>query len=347
MRAQATPSGWEPAGGFPAPRRRVARGPARRRAGVFAALCVVVFLLATAGCDRGRIFGTGPEFRGAPSPVPFGAGPPVPAPGQQSGSGRRVLTGACPAAAHQFSCLMRWRIRAAQRYLARQPGRIGLVLHDRLTGATWRNAYAGTAFPAASTMKLAMVTDLLVRARTGRIRLSPGDWTLTYEVLHSSSDAAADRLWLAFESSRFLRRIARFGMTACSFSAGSPYWGYMYCTPDDLNHLMNYVLGRLARGDRSYLTDQLRHVARIQQWGVWGAGRRLRPGNKNGWEDDGGAWVTNTVGFAGPAGRYTLAIMDQQPAPSRFHLGANALTQASALLFQGGHVPQPTAEATP
>jgi hypothetical protein len=241
---------------------------------------------------------------------------------------------------------MRRRIRAAQRYLARQPGRIGLVLHDRVAGATWRNAYARTAFPAASTMKLALVTDLLVRARAGRITLSRGDRTLIRDVLHSSSDTAADRLWLAFEDGRFLRRIARFGMTACSFSAGSPYWGYMYCTPEDLDHLMNYVLGRLAGGDRRYLAGQLRHVARNQRWGVWGAGPGWRPGNKDGWEYDNGIWVTNTVGFAGPMGRYTLAIMDK-PAPSRFRLGTNTLTRISALLFPGHHVPQPTPVATP
>jgi hypothetical protein len=242
---------------------------------------------------------------------------------------------------------MRRRIRAAQHYLAQQPGRIGLVLHDRVGGATWRNANAGAQFPAASTMKLAMVTDLLVRARAGRIRLTPADWTLIYEVLHSSSDTAADRLWFTFENGGFLHRIARFGMTTCSFSARLPYWGYMYCSPEDLGRLMNYVLGRLAGSDSRYLVGQLRHVARIQQWGVWGAGPGGRPGNKDGWEDDDGTWVTNTVGFAGPGSRYTLAIMDEQPAPSRFRLGANVLTQISALLFQGSHAPQPTAKATP
>jgi hypothetical protein len=241
---------------------------------------------------------------------------------------------------------MQRRIRAAQHYLARQRGRIGLVLHDRVTGATWQNANATTRFPAASTIKLAMVTDLLVRSRADRIKLSPGDWTLIYEVLHSSSDTAADRLWFTFENGRFLRRITHFGMRNCSFS-GQPYWGYMYCSPEDLDRLMNYVLGRLAGGDRGYLVGQLRHVARIQQWGVWGAGPGGRPGNKDGWEDDDGSWFTNTVGFAGPSGRYTLAIMDEQPAPSRFRWGANTLTQISALLFQGGHAPRPTAEATP
>jgi hypothetical protein len=306
-----------------------------------------MFLLGASGCTHGRIPGVSQELQGGPPSGPLAAGPPAPAPGQQARPGRRAATGACPAAVRQFSCLMRRRIRAAQRYLARQPGWIGLILHDRVTGATWRNANARTQFPAASTIKLAMVTDLLVRARTGRIRLSPGDRTLIYEVLHSSSDTAADQLWLTFENGRFLRRIARFGMTTCSFSARPPYWGYMYCSPEDLDHLMNYVLGRLAGGDRSYLVGQLRHVARIQQWGVWGAGPGGHPGNKDGWEDDHGTWIINTVGFTGPSSRYTLAIMDEQPAPSSFRLGANTLTQISARLFQGGHAPWPTAEATP
>jgi hypothetical protein len=242
---------------------------------------------------------------------------------------------------------MRRRIRAAQRYLARRPGRIGLVLHDRITGATWRNAHATEAFPAASTTKLAMATDLLLRARAGRIRLWPGDWALIHEALHDSSDTAADRLWSGYETGRFLRRITRFGMRGCSFSATRPYWGFMYCTPDDLGNLMDYVLGGLASADREYLVGQLRHVGRIQQWGVWGAGPGGRPGNKDGWEDDGGLWVTDTVGFAGPGARYTLAIMDEERAPAGFLQGANTLTQVAALLFQGGHVAQPTARATP
>jgi hypothetical protein len=121
----------------------------------------------------------------------------------------------------------------------------------------------------------------------------------------------------------------------------------MYCSPLDLDNLMNYVLGKLPGRDRDYLIGQLRHVGRIQQWGVWGAGHARRPGNKNGWEHDDGTWVTDTVGFAGPDARYTLSIMDEQRAPGDFHGGANTLTQVSGLLFRGGHVPQPTAKATP
>ncbi len=36
----------------------------------------------------------------------------------------------------------------------------------------------------------------------------------------------------------------------------------------------------------------------------------MTPGNKNGWSQEQGGWVVNSVGFAGPTQRYTLAIMN-------------------------------------
>ena len=345
MRARLTPSGWK-LGGLPAKGRRAGRGPVRRPAGVLAALVVAMFLVTASGCTRGRIPGTGLELQGGPPSGPLAAGLPAPVSGQRAGTGRRAATGACPVIPHGFSCLMRRRIRAARRFLARQPGRIGLVLHDRVTGATWRSANARIPFPAASTTKLAMAADLLLRADAQRITLRGGDRALMREALHDSSDAAATRLWFRYENGSFLHRITRFGMRGCSFS-GQLSWGFMYCSPEDLDNLMNYVLGDLTGDDRRYLVGQLRHVARNQRWGVWGAGRPSRPGNKDGWEDDDGTWVTDTVGFAGPGERYTLAIMAELPAPTRFHQGRNTLTHISALLFRGGHAPRLKADATP
>ncbi|HZC40275.1 MAG TPA: tat pathway signal sequence [Streptosporangiaceae bacterium] len=230
-------------------------------------------------------------------------------------------------------------IRAVKRYLARAPGTIGLVLHDRVTGATWRNANAATSFPAASTIKLAMAVDLLLRSHAGSVRLSRAGRALLAAALHRSSDTAADRLWFAFEDAGFLSRIRRFGMTGASFTASPPYWGYMYCSAADLDHLINYVLGALPATARAYLVSQLRHVAPVQQWGIWGAGRAARPGNKDGWEDDDGTWIVDTVGFAGPGERYTLAIMDNLRGAAGFRAGASGLTRIAALLFhpERGH----------
>jgi hypothetical protein len=275
---------------------------------------------------------------------------PSPSPGTATGTSPSApAQGAAPCrGAGGFSCEMTARIHRVQRYLAGRPGRIGIVLHDRQTGATWRNAGAHTDMPAASTIKLAIVTDLLLRNGSDAIELTGQDWDLIHHALHESSDQAADRLWAAYEDGSFLGRIRRFGMHSAYFTTpGSPYWGFMYCSATDLSHLMNYVLGHIPDGARAYITGQIQHVAPIQQWGVWGAGPENHPGNKDGWEDDGGTWITNTVGFAGPHARYTLAVMYDTRGARGFHYGSTTLSQVAALLFRGHLGPAPTARATP
>jgi hypothetical protein len=302
-------------------------------------LCLLALVLAAAGCSSADAHG-GPSTH---SPGVSASPAPSPGPAQTP----KPQAAPCPVHIRGFSCLMGERIREAERYAATRPGTIGIVLHNRQTGATWRNRFAHTEFPAASTIKLAMVADVMLRADAGQITLDPDDWNLIYNILHESSDTAGDGLWYAFEDGSFLGRIQQeFGMRSASFTTSTPYWGFMYCTPVDLDNLMNYVLAKMPARNRGYIVSHLRHVATIQQWGVWGAGRVNRAGNKDGWEDDGGVWITNTVGFAGPHEQYTLAIMDNLGGGT-FHEGSNTLTQISALLFRGHHAPQPRAVATP
>ena len=86
--------------------------------------------------------------------------------------------------------------------------------------------------------------------------------------------------------------------------------------------------------------------------GACGApGPENEPGNKDGWEQDRIGpgdywWITNTVGFAGPAQAYTLAIMDNLysyggTGPRGFFYGANTLTQIASILFRGQHTTAP------
>ena len=99
---------------------------------------------------------------------------------------------------------------------------------------------------------------------------------------------------------------------------------------------------------QDYLVYQLQHVSALdQQWGVWGAGSASQPGNKDGWEYSAGTWITNTVGFAGPGQRYTLAIMYNLRgygghSDVGFDYGTNELTQIASLLFQGHYTARPT-----
>ena len=255
--------------------------------------------------------------------------------------------GSCTVAAYAFSCTMQHRISQVERYIAHQPGQIGVELTDRDTGARWGSKDAGTDFPAASTIKLAIITDVLRRHITGSLALGPGDWGLINQILYNSDDAAGDQLWFGYEDGGFGQRIRRFGMRTAYFSGSPPYWGFMYCSPRDLDNLMDYVLDRLPAHYRNYIVHRMRRVGPIEQWGVWGAGRDDDPGNKDGWENEGSVWITNTVGFAGPGERYTLAIMDNLGGAGDFHQGSTTLSEISSLLFRGHLGPAPTAEATP
>jgi hypothetical protein len=120
----------------------------------------------------------------------------------------------------------------------------------------------------------------------------------------------------------------------------------MTCPADDLSQLIGYVLA-LPAAEHSYLVRQLRHVAPDQLAGVWGAGPVSQPGNKDGWSVEKPGWIVDSVGFAGPRARYTLAMMNSLDGQGGYRDGTDALTQVAALLFRGHRVPGPTVRAPP
>ncbi len=236
------------------------------------------------------------------------------------------------------------RIQAANEYLADRPGVIGYVLRDRTSGAVYRNAHADDLIWTASTIKLGIAVDLLVRERAGEFTLSAADRALMAEMLHSSDNDAADTLWSRYggpDHSRFNRDLPQFGMTSLApqrgFSDTYPYWGFQKSTPNDLDRLMNFTLTRLDPALAGQIVTALQHVDTNQQWGVWGVGPAMAPGNKNGWSLEQGGWVVNSVGFAGPGQRYTLAVMNALGGPSGreggYDDGVATTTQLAALLL--------------
>jgi hypothetical protein len=170
-------------------------------------------------------------------------------------------------------------------------------------------------------------------------------------MLHVSSDTAADDLWFKYGASFYTSEFGKIGLTSVQYlpQAGvkGPYWGEMTCPADDLSALINYVLTDLPGSLRSYLLTTLRHVAGDQHFGVWGAGPASHPGNKDGWSVEKPGWIINSVGFAGPGARYTLAEMNSLNGQGGYHDGTDTLTEVAALLFQGHQIPAPTLRATP
>ena len=308
-------------------------------------LCCLLAALGVVGCGLvgGRSGQTAAAQVGTPA---LASRPPSPTP-SPSPSPSPTCSGIAPG----FSCEMQQRIGDVVSYLAGTPGSIGIVLDDRVTGAAWANVNASHEYPAASTMKLAMMTDLLERNAAGSIHLTSADMAEMYQALYTSNDDDANALWNEYEDASFLGRIQAFGMTHAEFTESPANWGFMYCTAQDLDNLMNYVLHDAPVSVRDYLVNQLQHVSALdQQWGVWGAGPQNQPGNKDGWEwDPPDLWITNTVGFAGPGQRYTLAVMysldgyDGSADPTGFNYGIDKLSQVASLLFQGHATSQPTA----
>lgn len=192
---------------------------------------------------------------------------------------------------------------AAEAYARARGGRTGIVARDRVTGEVWRSGAAGTSFRAASTVKLALAVDLLVRTPGP---LDPADRVLLTAMIVSSDNAAADRLWARAGGASAGRRLAVYGLR---HATGTTAWGSVRCPPEDLDRLLAYALDRLDPADRGLLVDLLRRVVPAQRWGVFGVVAATRPGGKNGWTPDGAGWAVATVGFLGPAERYTVTVM--------------------------------------
>jgi hypothetical protein len=272
-------------------------------------------------------------------PGPTSGGP---APGGSVPAGAGGAATACV----PWGCLVQRRLAAAAALARRGPGRLGVTVLDRRTGAVWTAGAADHRTWASSTPKLALATSLLERARAGELTLDRTARDQIDAMLHVSDDAAADALWDRFGGAAQLARFRdRYGMTGLDFVPGFPRrWGFLKCSPADLRRLMTYVLTRLDPADRAHLVAGMRGVGDIQRWGVWAAGPAQRPGTKDGWsvESDAGRrhWCTSTVGFAGPGERYVVAVMDDLPPGVAIGAGVHAVSDVVATVF-GAAVPAP------
>ncbi|WP_433723464.1 tat pathway signal sequence [Nocardia sp. CA-129566] len=234
------------------------------------------------------------------------------------------------------------RIAAVDAYLKNRPGVTGYVVRDRVSGGVYANENAENSVWTASTIKLAIAVDLLNRARAGVIGLGPDDRALMESMLATSNDQAADILWNKYagiDRMAYNNAFRANGMVTLvpqpTNTALFPDWSFQKCTPADLDRLMDSVFNHMHPDDRNYLLDRMRAVDSNQHWGLWGAGAAMRPGLKNGWSEEQGGWVVNSVGFAGPGERYTLAIMSSLGSDGGYTEGAATDTKVAELLFSG------------
>jgi hypothetical protein len=252
-----------------------------------------------------------------------------------------------PACPGPWGCEQQARFTAAKTLLKKQPGRMGVVVIDRRTGASWRAGATTARYWAGSTPKLAMAVALLTEARAGAVALDDTARDNIAAMLSVSDNDAADAIWDGFGSSaEWLTRMHRYGMTSATYLNGFPKrWGFVRTNPEDLARTVRYVLEKTHPDDRAYLVKAMRTVGSVQRWGVWGAGPGQHPGVKNGWsvekEHGRDLWITATAGFAGPDERYIVAAMyHQPPVTGSIDHGVHALTDLVATIF-GAPVPAP------
>jgi hypothetical protein len=262
----------------------------------------------------------------------------APASGPRTGAKTEVAAATCPDTG--FDCDFQNRFTQVEDYLKTRPGTVGIVVRDRQSGAVWHNEHSADLVWTASTIKLAMVVDLLRRDREGTISLTDEDRDLVQAMLHSSDDDAADTLWRRYSGAdhrAFNDSFPSYGMTSLApqegYTSTFPYWGFQKCAAEDLDRLMSHVLTELPDEDRAMLVREMRSVGPEQQWGVWGAGPEARPGNKDGWSEEDTGWVMN--GFVGPDERYTLAVMNDLRHQGGYQEGRDTDSRIAALLFGG------------
>jgi hypothetical protein len=246
-----------------------------------------------------------------------------------------------------WGCEQQARFAAASAFAGRQPGHLGIIVKDRVTGAVWQGGEPDLRSWAGSTPKLALAVTLLELSRSGAIALDRDDTARIDAMLHVSDNEAADELWdeYADSASMINRWRTRYGMATASFVDGwTTRWGFVKLAPQDLINLMGFVLDRMDPADRASIVDRMRTVGGPQQWGVWGAGALQQPGVKDGWDycvEIGGTayrWVTSTVGFAGPGERYLVAAMYDEAPEQELGDGVHVLTDLVATVF-GAPVP--------
>src|ERR1039458_8222138 len=110
------------------------RGPRLSR--VVGVACAVLLGCSLVGCGSLPTFALGSSASPTSTPRTQRTTPAPPA------AARPHPTICAATIAPGFSCVMQQRITEVEGYLATQPGHIGIVLHDRVSGAPWRNAAA-------------------------------------------------------------------------------------------------------------------------------------------------------------------------------------------------------------
>ena len=139
------------------------------------------------------------------------------------------------------------------------------------------NELADRPFPTASLVKLFLAADVLHRARTGGVALTPADRAELELMIRSSNDPAASDLWVRFGGAQAVRDVAvRYGLTATAPPRRLGQWGETTTTAADLARFLTRLPVIAHPDDAEALLGWMRTATPIasdgfdQEFGVFG-----------------------------------------------------------------------------
>lgn len=159
----------------------------------------------------------------------------------------------------------------------------------RLLSATVGNELADRPFPTASMVKLFMAEEILHRARTGRVVLTPADLATLREMIVRSDDPAASALWVRFDGAQLVRDAAvRYGLRGTAPPVVPGQWGQAVTTARDLARFLALLPVVAHPDDAATLLGWMRAATPVaadgfdQQFGIFGTVPGT-PAVKQGW----------------------------------------------------------------
>ncbi|WP_211517138.1 serine hydrolase [Geodermatophilus africanus] len=195
------------------------------------------------------------------------------------------------------------------------------------------NELADRPFPTASLVKLFIAEDVLHRARTGAIVLTPGDRAQLEVMIRGSNDPAASDLWVRFGGARAVSDVAvRYGLTGTAPPRRWGQWGETTTTANDLARFLARLPVVAHPDDAETLLGWMRAATPIasdgfdQEFGVFGT--LPGAGVKQGWMCClGGQRHLHSVGVVG--GR-VVVLLSEVPRSVGWDAASGALDAAAA-----------------
>ena len=203
----------------------------------------------------------------------------------------------------------------------------------RVLARTAGNELADRPFPTASLVKLFIAEDVLHRARTGAIVLTPGDRAQLEVMIRGSNDPAASDLWVRFGGARAVGDVAvRYGLTGTAPPRRWGQWGETTTTANDLARFLARLPVIAHPDDAEALLGWMRAATPIasdgfdQEFGVFGT--LPGAGVKQGWMCClGGQRHLHSVGVVG--GR-VVVLLSEVPRSVGWDAARGALDAAAA-----------------